>query len=116
MSLLHDDNIHITDALGCVLSRPYTDFRYFEIVKAHLDVAFRNCDGLLKVQRRNFGLFRQVGGREEILHEGNWERCITPGSKVFMSMFVEGGGWGIESCPRCGSEAGEADRYGWTTW
>jgi hypothetical protein len=37
-----------------------------------------------------------------VLDHDTWERNITPGAKIIMTMFVEGGGFGVDECPRCG--------------
>ncbi|KAK5723100.1 hypothetical protein LTR17_013970 [Elasticomyces elasticus] len=119
-SFLLDSNIQIEDALGRSLSLPYEHFRYWPVLTARLEVAFDGCPGLLKVQRRRFAMFT-IGGRGKALKNqfmdgSNWMESICRGDRFIMSMYVEGKGYGLDQCPRCGKSSEESGQIGWSSW
>ena len=114
--LLLRDNIYIEDALGRSMVLSYSDFQYWEVLQARLQVAFTGVPGEFKVKTNQFELVDLRAGSNQVLNRNNWERLIAPGSRLAMSILLQHLSSHRGICPRCGLTMATAFADTWVQW
>jgi hypothetical protein len=120
-----DSNTTFVDALDRKFSLQYEQFRYWPVVSAWLQCQFQDRPGALRVSQKRFAVFKDMKptGRGAMIPFDKWERMITPGQRVLMSMYTgyhnpAQGNWPLRNvCPSCGFVDPHSHRASiWTKW
>ncbi|KAL8951486.1 MAG: hypothetical protein Q9222_002540 [Ikaeria aurantiellina] len=83
---LHDSNIQFTNVLGEHRSLPYEYFCHWEVFEGFLRAQFKDKPGELKVLGGSFHIIDSTRGA--IVNKQQWNRSITNGSHLTMSMIM----------------------------